>query len=458
MGLSRVITFFIFLILGELKLRFLIDFQFPGAFYPSPLNLSNHGDDWILRPEDITAVGLRQMYIAGRDFRSRFIDNISLLSPQYNGFEIYSRSFYYNSSYAVRAAYAKLAGIYIAGSGPSIDLSLVPNARPPISNWNNYTKYEAELRDAAVYKYYQPIPVHVSSYGPDYMLDAYTECPMIDFMIKNATANNGKLIVTIENLEKEMNSLYKQLGKCFDCSANVWNIFKADYHYRYLQSQLYEGVLPSDCKDIDFTKYGKLHNFVLHNVTHAHPNGTILLNNELYKFLVTNLNGIPVVDNDQFMPYEKKLKYIFLTMNEQLMNSIYFDFFNNSPNDSIRYASLLQAQISKRTDKLNGNQLSDYNVSFIYNGNPINYKNTSIPSIGLDQWVHDIQKNLINDVNNTCMNVPSPLDYHHYLIVSYYFYFILLAIMIGSWLGVTLQKIKISVEPTEDTIGTLPSL
>lgn len=51
--------------------------QISGASYPHKKNISN--EDWIKRPGDLTAVGLRQMYVAGRDFRERYINKLPLL-------------------------------------------------------------------------------------------------------------------------------------------------------------------------------------------------------------------------------------------------------------------------------------------------------------------------------------------------------------------------------------------
>jgi hypothetical protein len=108
-----------------------------------------------------TPMGMRQQYIIGRAMREKLMKgDDALLSETLNEKEIYLLAG--NTTSALTAPSAQMMGMYLPGTGPTVDSMQEVVAIPP-GLFEHPEDYYKELRDAALDHYAQPVAVHSES-------------------------------------------------------------------------------------------------------------------------------------------------------------------------------------------------------------------------------------------------------------------------------------------------------
>jgi hypothetical protein len=149
-----------------------------GARAPEEKYFTLNKDYWGTRVTDamdLTDVGLRQHFELGSIFRTRYVEELSLISPHYNSAEIKVISS--EKDRTILSAYAHTMGLYPPGTGPEVhrnhrQSALIP---PWIHNYN----LNQDLGFSVLPNYIQPIPVNIIGLDNDTLFHAYSKnvCP-----------------------------------------------------------------------------------------------------------------------------------------------------------------------------------------------------------------------------------------------------------------------------------------
>ena len=169
------IIFPLFIILTKSRLLMVIELFRHGAREPtSDENWWNAND--FKHKEDLTSVGMRQMYNLGKFLRTIYINDLEFLSPKYEPDEIYVQSAELDR--CLVSAVSHLYGLYPVGNGPTIPKnvdSLLLN--PPFSSSFQRKKHYKFGFDNA----FQPIPVHNVPNSEDFLTPLSSNCPIINY-------------------------------------------------------------------------------------------------------------------------------------------------------------------------------------------------------------------------------------------------------------------------------------
>lgn len=189
--MKRFITFLVISLLASYittqevneTYKYVISVISVGAHYPSKLypNLN-----WNYRVGELMPVGMRQMYLLGREIRYLYRNKI--LTSQYNPLNITLRSVYSNRKLIDTAAYAFASGLYPPGTGYNLNEFQINRAVPP-ANFTNYTKYQNELYDNAVIHSYATLPIMTLTEIPNYPYEAITLCPEVKTLLEDDLAD-----------------------------------------------------------------------------------------------------------------------------------------------------------------------------------------------------------------------------------------------------------------------------
>ncbi len=190
-----------------------------GARFPASL-----GGDWARSPAALTHVGMRQLYLMGRDLRKQYVEG-GLLSERYSPAELMLRASANKSAATCMSAYALARGLYLPGTGYSLNDKEIKRAVPPNDNFN-YTSAQKELRDAALPNYFSTVAVTMYNGEADYVLDAATVCPNVQSMVDAYRDDNS----TLQSRENSLEAVYKkgiyaELSKAF--KTEVGNMSEA---------------------------------------------------------------------------------------------------------------------------------------------------------------------------------------------------------------------------------------
>ena len=165
---KKMIYIFLFSIIiskifTENKMRWSFELINHGARAPNTLD-SNYKDfmnhQWIGQNE-LTGVGLRQSFLVGFRDRLRYIEDEKLISEEYDPRDILVYGSEYNRT--LMSASALLHGLFLPGTGPQIDPSLVERAVPPVDPLTFQEEKEALDNDnyAALPGRMNLVPVHI---------------------------------------------------------------------------------------------------------------------------------------------------------------------------------------------------------------------------------------------------------------------------------------------------------
>ena len=245
--MKKFFHFFIFSIIilqifTQDELRWTFELITNGASTPRS-NLDENlkdftGHSWIGQNE-LTGVGLRQSFLVGYRDRIRYIEEKKLISEEYDAREmlVYASE----SNVTLMSANALLQGVFLPGTGPTIDPSIVDRAVPPVDP-TTYEKEKGELdKDncAALPGRMNLVPVHVSFSHEYFTQYENTEnCNGLkSYQEKNKNRKEVKVFL------EEMNKKY---GKKLETLFPNKNLLK-DYESAYsffdtVHSLYYEGA------------------------------------------------------------------------------------------------------------------------------------------------------------------------------------------------------------------------
>lgn len=158
---------------------------------------------------ELTQEGMRQQFLNGAEFRSRYVNSTSNIPGTYNASELYVRSTDVNRT--IMSAESQMMGLF--PTGPNIASNMQYKAVPPFGSVNFNTTIQG-LGLNALPNAYQPVPIHVVAAPFDNMLYGYspTSCPRMaqissevqnsadyQFRVQNYTAYLGKQLYEIFN-------------------------------------------------------------------------------------------------------------------------------------------------------------------------------------------------------------------------------------------------------------------
>ena len=158
------ISFLITNIFTDDQLRWTFELVNHGARTPRNLdsNLTDFMNHTWIGQNELTGVGLRQSFLIGFRDRLRYIEEKQLISDIYDPREIFVYSSENNKT--LMSANALLHGLFLPGTGPQINESLVDRAVPPVDP-SSYQEEKEELDSdnyTALPGRMNLVPVHIS--------------------------------------------------------------------------------------------------------------------------------------------------------------------------------------------------------------------------------------------------------------------------------------------------------
>lgn len=385
------------------KLRWSFELFLHGASTPNHLSeeykdLFNH--EWIGQNE-LTGVGLRQSFLVGYRDRLRYIEEKQLITSSYDPRDILVLSTETNRT--IMSSYANIHGLFIPGTGPTIDSTLVDRAVPPVDN-SSYIN-EKNLLDQDDYTALPGkmniIPIHLSfPYEHFTNYESKEKCyGMGDVENKNKNRNE------VKDFLKNLNEKYGQNLKKF--FPNEKDNILEDYDFSL---KLIDNII---CLYMDGTDE-------FQNIT----NSLNVTSDELLKDCYDFMNYVLVGNNKQnndFIPYlvsplfDKLIKwmdlkkqkdesgdenyhgydlpkYVILASDIETLNT-FMSFMNLVFNSEIKYpyyATNLHIELFKEEN-------NNYRLEYYYN-------DELLLSISYDKFKEEVNKNLKSgeEIDNFC--------------------------------------------------------
>lgn len=204
---SLLILFFLLLVPSAFpKLEMAIEVFRHGARQPTDAPFDP--ELWPEYKGELTAAGMRQHYLLGKEMRRKYIEQHGFLSETFNHSELYVRSTDVNRT--LMSVQSHLLGLYPLGEG-----GLFPGDYPLERAVPPYlAKYEIrDLGFNALPDLYQPIPVHVVEKGKDLLLAPFDACPNYKAM-KKAQKETDQY----KSFQNEFKSIFTEATKVFNVS------------------------------------------------------------------------------------------------------------------------------------------------------------------------------------------------------------------------------------------------
>eukprot|EP00347_Sterkiella_histriomuscorum_P011907 403370640 len=232
----------------------------------------------------LTAMGMRQMYLRGREMRKRYIEDTTFLSQRMNPDEFYAYSTPVDRTYM--SAMAFMMGLYPLGTGSQMFDNQTASAVPPMPV-DNLEQIKQRLGTNPLENGFQTVPIHSDSGDLESMLFRGYDpliCPIIGEIQMFEAINNTKVNSTFENYKK---TLYPLLQNKF--SLNKSEPFDIEVA-RYITDEIHTNQYEKRYVNYTFTPEEQA---LINNFTHddhylfKFNNDTIttLANNELFKFI-----------------------------------------------------------------------------------------------------------------------------------------------------------------------------
>ena len=416
--MQKMINFFLFTIIiskviSEDKIRWSFELINHGARAPHTGLDSNYKDfmnyTWIGQNE-LTGVGLRQSFLIGYRDRLRYIEEEKLISEEYDPRDILVYASENNRT--LMSASALLHGLFLPGTGPQIDKSLVDKAVPPVDPLTFQEEKEILDKDnyTALPGRMNLVPVHIF-FSHEYFTQYENSKKCAG--LKTFEEKNKKRKEVNDFLEDMTKKYGNNLIKIFVDKKN--NLLE-NYDFAY---QIFDTIL---CLYFDGAE--EFNSIVqILNTTEED------LLNDCYKFLFLNTVGNGINNDSEFIDYlvsplfdkilhfidyriEKDLKgeenykgydlpkYFILSGITNTCGS-FMSFMNKYFNTSINYANFstnLHLELW-REDKGDGKiNKDDYRIEYYYNDD-------FLLSIPYNEFKNKIKSKLINKekINKFCL-------------------------------------------------------
>lgn len=112
--------------------------------------------DWPMGPRQLTAIGMRNLFMAGQALRKKYVEQLKLISPDYHVSETYVRAS--NADRSLQTAQMLVLGLYPLGTGPD-----------PATYDPSLTAVPAPGRS------FMPVPIHSVALENDKVLRPWTK-------------------------------------------------------------------------------------------------------------------------------------------------------------------------------------------------------------------------------------------------------------------------------------------
>ena len=271
---------------SEDKLRWSFELFLHGASSPNFLseeNIDLFNHQWIGKNE-LTGVGLRQSFLVGYRDRLRYIEEKQLITSEYDPRDILVLSI--ESNRTIMSSYANIHGLFIPGTGPTIDPSLVDRAVPPVDE-SSYINEKDQLDQddyTALPGKMNIIPIHLSfPYEHFTNYENGEKCVGVQKYEKN-----NKEKQDVKDFLKKLTEKYgKKLVKFFpDKNENMLT----DYDFSL---KLFDNII---CLYMDGSDE-------FQNITSTLETSSDELLKDCYDFMNYDLIGNDTNKNEEFLPY-----------------------------------------------------------------------------------------------------------------------------------------------------------
>jgi len=358
------------------KLKHLIHVTYIGSRYPRYLNDTSK---WEFNPMELTQVGMRQLYLLGRQIRQKYFNKLPEML--YNPLKVEFRSIYSDEPTITRSAYALAAGLY-HGAGFNLNDAQVERAVPPIDP-SKYVNYKKDLGNEALPHYYGVLPVMTLTEEPDYKFRTLHLCSAVNKTVKDELKVNETLKSYIEGKERNFSKgLYPKLKAIFGKDVN--DMTEASDYTDYIIAAKYfskELNITGDeyklINELHYTiKFEKL--FANENVTKLIAHGFL---DELEKILVGIDEG-------------KNPKYIFTsyTLDEvhilALLKLLGFEYQGDKKPEIMPFSSSLIIEVNE-----------DKTIKILFNNDTIKLKDKDPTVKGLIEWT---KGNIVVNFTDRC--------------------------------------------------------
>ena len=240
---------------------------------------------WKVNPGELTQEGLMQMYLLGKEFRSRYITQQNFVNQSFNMQEIYIRST--DVTRTIMSSQGNLMGLF--PNGPQIKKNMATQAVPPFPISNLEQKI-SEIGDYALPNRFQPVPIDVYPQELDHLLLGYSKsCKKIEKNIalyqvsdeyKAKVEESKEFLVNLESilsLEKIPNE-----AQNFERAAFIGDsLTSIKYHGYQLPEGITEEILEKLYEIRDFCN-----SYLFNN------DGAILASSEFYLRMITFFEDI----------------------------------------------------------------------------------------------------------------------------------------------------------------------
>ena len=172
---------------------------------------------WISHTNELTSIGMRQLYLLGRDYSQRYMK--TLLNKQFLPFEVVLRAAYENWSVTTATANAFARGLYYPGTGNNLTKIQVERAVPPYEG-ASFTKEQEKLGNNSLLYLHETLPIMINGGDKDYVLSATSHCKGIKTSILNYIEDNIELKDKRDKLEHRTQSEIKTILEEI-CKINI---------------------------------------------------------------------------------------------------------------------------------------------------------------------------------------------------------------------------------------------
>lgn len=405
-GLAYFIAFLIAttnVALCQNKLAFVIHMSNLGATFPKESN-----EDWVKHPGSLTPVGMRQLYLLGRQFRQKYIEDNNLLDDQYNQQQFTIRSFYSDRTAADASAYYFGAGFYMVGSGYSLRKVQIEKAVPPV-NFTDYKKYQEELRDAALLHYASCIPVMTNTEIPNYPLEAARLCTNLNKISERYLAGNSKLSDLHESYESKYSGLFGKLSKI--CKFSVNSLSSAFNCRDYVVSSIfYARTLEEPLSNEELSQLDNI--YYLNRYLEFYGDQTVAqvvshgVLKEIDEFVNVTLNDIKKgVEKNK-----RRAMISYMVNDDNILGILRLMKYSLNATFTVPFASSLQIEAYQT-----GPNVLDFELKILFNDNIVHWNevNETVPVADFIKWIKD---NTLHDFHKKCTT--SEEDMAGYIVFS----------------------------------------
>eukprot|EP01017_Pseudomicrothorax_dubius_P040071 TRINITY_DN6225_c0_g1_i1.p1 TRINITY_DN6225_c0_g1~~TRINITY_DN6225_c0_g1_i1.p1 ORF type:complete len:446 (-),score=88.19 TRINITY_DN6225_c0_g1_i1:1060-2397(-) len=182
--------------------------------------------------EQVTSVGMRQLYLQGAEYRQRYKD---FLPSEYDASAILFRSTYFNRT--ISSGISFIHGLFPPGMGPDIPDGLQDSAVPPVNYKFDFDKLN--LGKAAMPNKLLPIPIHINSNDTDYIARSFDICDIV-LQYKKDALNSDQY----KKIDETFKGIYADVAKAVNLPVEKVDLVTAFHVMDNLLADYYDSRTP----------------------------------------------------------------------------------------------------------------------------------------------------------------------------------------------------------------------